>query len=97
LNEGLYRDGQDALRHHNYKLAAELFQKAVDQGIVPALAELGRLYDKGRGVTKNSNKAAELYQKAANQGDPGGQAGLGRLYAEGKAMPQDTAKALDLC
>jgi hypothetical protein len=49
--------------------AAELYEKAADQGNVRAQYNLGVLYESGQGVPKDLGKAAELYQKAANQGD----------------------------
>ena len=49
--------------------AAELYQKAADQGNAKAQMNLGWLYENGQGVPKDLGKAAELYQKAADQGD----------------------------
>ena len=48
--------------------AAELYQKAADQGYAVAQFDLGGVYESGDGVPKDLGKAAELYQKAANQG-----------------------------
>jgi len=48
--------------------AAELYQKAADQGDPFAQDNLGMLYENGQGVPKDLGRAAELYQRAANQG-----------------------------
>ena len=49
--------------------AAELFQKAADQGYPNAQYELGVSYRDGEGVPKDLGKAAELFKKAVDQGD----------------------------
>jgi TPR repeat protein len=49
--------------------AADLYQKAADQGNAYAQNELGWLYEYGEGVPEDFKKARELYQKAASQGD----------------------------
>jgi TPR repeat protein len=48
--------------------AAELYQRAADQGRAFAQNNLGRLYETGQGVPKDLEKATELYQRAANHG-----------------------------
>jgi TPR repeat protein len=52
----------------NLGKAAQLWQKAADQGNAVAQFNLGQLYQYGEGVPKDLGKAAELYKKAANQG-----------------------------
>ena len=64
----------------DFAKAAELYQKAANQGFAVAQNSLGELYEKGLGVTKDSGKATELYQKAADQGNAQAQNNLGRLY-----------------
>ena len=59
--------------------AAELFQKAADQGEDAGLNSLGELYEKGEGVPKDLHKARELYQKAADHGSEPAIANLKRL------------------
>ena len=48
--------------------AAELYQKAADQGNAVAQINLGSLYENGEGVPKDLGKAAELYQKSGRPG-----------------------------
>ena len=75
--------------------AAELYQKAADQGLDRAQFNLGRLYEYGEGVPKDLGKAAELYQKAADQGFDRAQCGLAGFYYFGKAVPKDLGKAAE--
>jgi hypothetical protein len=76
--------------------AAELYQKAADQGYADARFRLGRLYHRGEGVPKDLGKAAELYQKAADQGNALAQNNLGLLYDRGEGVPKDLGKAAEL-
>jgi TPR repeat protein len=76
--------------------AAELYQKAADQGDPNAETNLGWLYHEGKGVPQDYHKAVELFQKAADQGYAVGQAYLASAYADGKGVPRDYSKAIDL-
>lgn len=70
-------------------------QKALaDQGNVKAMYDVGKLYERGRGVKKDISKAAEFFQKSANSGYPSAQARLGILYFEGRGVKQNYKKAL---
>ncbi len=76
--------------------AAELFQKAADQGDLKAQYNLGVCYASGEGVPKDLGKAAELFQKAADQGYPKAQYELGMSYRNGEGVPKDLGKAAEL-
>lgn len=65
-------------------------------GNVKAMYDVGKLYERGRGVLKDIKKAAEWYQKAATAGNPSAQARLGILYFEGRGVKQNYKKALKL-
>ena len=92
LNLGwLYQNGQGVPK--DLGKAAELYQKAADQGDGAAL---GWLYQNGQGVPKDLGKAAELYQRAADQGYAFAQNNLGWLYENGQGVPKDLAKAAEL-
>ena len=70
-------------------------QKALaDQGNVKAQYDVGKLYERGRGVKKDIVKAAEFFQKSASAGYPSAQARLGILYFEGRGVEQDYKKAV---
>ena len=77
--------------------AAELLEKAADQGFARAENFLGLLYQKGQGVPKNPGKAADLFRKAANQGYADAQDHLGVAYANGDGVPKDLGKAVLYC
>lgn len=67
-----------------------------NQGNIKAMYDVGKLYERGRGVIKNSTKAAEFFQKAASAGNPSAQARLAVLYFEGRGVKQNYKKALSL-
>ena len=90
----LYQNGQGVPK--DLVKAAELYQKAADQGNAAARNNLGLLYQNGQGVPKDLRKAAELYQKAANQGNAAAQNNLGWLYENGQGVPKDLKKAAEL-
>ncbi|WP_080701747.1 SEL1-like repeat protein [Snodgrassella communis] len=50
----------------NYEKAAEYFQLATDQGEAAAQANLGYLYDTGKGVREDYIKSHEYYLLAAD-------------------------------
>jgi tetratricopeptide (TPR) repeat protein len=92
-----YMDKSAVERLHMAKRkAAELYQKAADQGDPNAETNLGWLYHEGKGVPQDYHKAVELFQKAADQGYAVGQAYLASAYADGKGVPRDYSKAVDL-
>lgn len=66
------------------------------QGNVKAMYDVGKLYERGRGVIKDMGKAAEFFQKSASGGNPSAQARLGILYFEGRGVKQNYKKALSL-
>ena len=90
----LYEDGLGV--SEDLEKAAEVFQKAADQGYASAQNNLGVLYENGRGVPQDFGKAAELYQKAADQGHASAQHNLGFLYQTGHGVTTDFGKAAEL-
>jgi hypothetical protein len=52
----------------NPSIAAEFYQKAVDEGDLEAHFKLGKMYEKGIGVMHDNNKAQDLYRIAALKG-----------------------------
>jgi len=67
-----------------------------NEGKIQAMYDVGKLYQRGRGVNRNINKAAEWFKKAAATGHAGAQARLGILYFEGRGVKQNYQKALKL-
>jgi len=70
--------------------------KLAEQGNVKAMYDVGKLYQRGRGVNKDITKAAEWFQNASTGGYAAAQARLGILYFEGRGVKQSYKKALKL-
>ena len=56
--------------------AFQLFHKAAEANVAPAMKNLSNLYELGVGTTKDAGKALEWLRKAAKSGDPSAQVGL---------------------
>jgi len=65
-----------------------------EQGNAEAQFNLGRLYDRGRGVPKDKQEAVRWYRRAAMQGDTFAQNALGDSYWEGMGVPKDDREAV---
>ena len=61
----------------------ELLRDAAEKGCVPAMVQLGFLYEEGRYVRKNYDHALHWFTLAANAVDPVGQTLLGGFYHSG--------------
>lgn len=77
----------------DYKIAADWYRKAAEQGSVPGQLHLAALYRDGKGVVRDMVQAAEWYSKAAEQGDTDAQATLGVLYSIGQGVPHNDVEA----
>ncbi|MBT4034727.1 MAG: hypothetical protein HOE61_08240 [Candidatus Marinimicrobia bacterium] len=78
----------------DYKIAADYFRKAAEQGLDSAQFSLAMMYDNGFGVSKNLKQAHQWLLKAAKQGHAKSQSNLGLMYKDGRGIPQDYAAAL---
>ncbi|MCX7293567.1 DUF3857 domain-containing protein [Janthinobacterium sp.] len=78
-------------------LAATLYQKAADGGVLLALNNLGDMYEKGHGVPQDYVKAYSLYQKAASKGLGLSLISLSELYEKGLGVQADPALAYAYC
>lgn len=74
--------------------AAFWFQKAADQGSAMALADLGVLYAKGQGVTRDLARAMTYLAQAAAEGVAAAQYNLAEAFAKGDGITPDDAQAL---
>jgi TPR repeat protein len=90
LSRGLqaYEDG-------DYATALAEWRPLAWQGNAAAQYGLGRMYDRGYGVTADPAQAAGWYRRAAEQGAFPAQHALGVLYAAGRGVPMDHASAAD--
>eukprot|EP01091_Cochliopodium_minus_P007015 TRINITY_DN16958_c0_g1_i1.p1 TRINITY_DN16958_c0_g1~~TRINITY_DN16958_c0_g1_i1.p1 ORF type:complete len:461 (+),score=146.00 TRINITY_DN16958_c0_g1_i1:32-1414(+) len=74
----------------------EYLKIASEFGSPDAKRELGLIYEKGTGVTKDFKEAARLYQEAIESGDFSCYKYLAHLYDTGEGVDKDTKKSLDL-
>jgi hypothetical protein len=89
MNRGPVND----TNHINYAEAAKWLHKAADQDFVPAMNNLGVLYQMGWGVDKNLEEAVRWYRTAAEKGEPKAQANLGLMYQDGSGVGADLVQA----
>src|SRR5437667_1615236 len=73
-----------------------LQRREADAGNARAMANLGFMYESGRGgLTKDDAEAVRWYRKGAEAGDPGAMNNLGAMYAAGRGgLAQDGAEAV---
>ena len=64
-----------------------------EQGNAEAQYRVGRLYERGEGVSLEDSRAAHWYGLAAKQGHVEAQTNLGYLYATGRGVPKDRSQA----
>jgi uncharacterized protein len=67
--------------------------KKAELGDTKAQFQLGLMYAKGEGVTKDKHKALEWCTRSAEQGNPEAQLNLGIIYANGDSVAKDKKKA----
>lgn len=72
----------------NKQQAVVYLLKAAEGGMAAAQIEIGTLYAKGNGVTKNLTQAAEWYRKSAFQGSPKGMWNYGNILKDAKDYDQ---------
>ena len=93
-NAGSFEDAVAAYERKDYVTAVKLFRVAADQGHADAHYNLGRMYDKGQGVTQDYNEAVKWYRLAADLGNAKAQFYLGVMYKDGKGVTQDYNEAV---
>ena len=85
--------GLAAYDQGDYSAALHEFRHLADEGHAAAQYQLGRMYDKGKGVAKDNRRAAGWYQLAADQGIVRAQVELGHMYDAGRGVPTDRTAA----
>ena len=84
-------------KKYSYSEPFNLFTKAAEMGSAPAQFNLAKMYEDGRGASKNEAKALELYKKSASQGWHEAQCMLAGIYRYGLlGISQDIDKAFIL-
>jgi TPR repeat protein len=70
-------------------MAARLYRKAAEGGLVPAQLELARLYMTRKGAQRDYSEAATWFRRAAEQGNPVGENMIGFMYCLGEGVARD--------
>ena len=74
-------------------IAVRMFRQAVESGSPGGAADLARMYERGRGVTRDKAEAERWYRVAAARGDPRGLLLLSDLIADtDRAAARDFAR-----
>jgi len=83
----------NALKEKDYATAFRLFKPLAEQGNPQAQANLGLMYEHGRGVDKDFIEAFKWYRLAAAQGIAWAQTNLGLAYLNGRGTEKDDKEA----
>jgi S1-C subfamily serine protease len=89
-------NGQSAVAMRDRQALAAEFQQwraLARNGDDQAQFRVGKLYDQGKGVSRDPRKAIDWFRSAAAQGNPDAQFYLGLMYAKGRATEKDDAVA----
>ena len=89
----LFQSAVSAYERKNYPVALKIFTELAEQGDADAQFNLGGMYRRGEGVSKDMAQAAAWYRKAAEQGDAKAQFNLGVMYYNGEGVPKDYVQA----
>ncbi len=87
-----YLDDKD---YQDYKKAITYLKKSCDLFSSAGCANLGQMYEKGLGTTKNVKKAFELYDKACGFGSDIGCYNLSIAYQNGTGVKRDIFKSFE--
>jgi TPR repeat protein len=77
----------------DYQEAFQWFSKAAGQGHPDAQVNLGLMYVRGEGVTKNMDEAVKWFRSSAEQGNSVAQYNLGVCYLQGEGVSTDPQEA----
>lgn len=96
-----HADSQDALSNLHFERGTEdghakaryWAELAALQGVVPAQARLGVIYQEGLGVERDPVLAAQWALRAAEAGHPGAQAIIGVAYHTGQGVDADLVES----
>jgi TPR repeat protein len=88
-----YKSARAAMKSGDYAAALRNLKPLAEKGMSMAQHDLGVLYSKGQGVTRNDAVAARWFQKAAEGGHTNAKYLLGTMYFRGRGVPQDLVAA----
>lgn len=89
VHAGTFEDGMAAFEAREYQKALSLWRTLAEQGDVASQINIGEMYAKGLGLTKNITEALMWFKKAAAQGSAKAEFSLGEIYAYGHGIPVD--------
>lgn len=89
-----FDDAARALQSGNYNKAFEILEPMAREGNVNAQYNLGRMYAKGKGVSRDFAKAVHWFRKAADQGYVSAQYNLGVMYDNGQGVDKSYTDAI---
>jgi TPR repeat protein len=92
-NAAPFDDAFAAYKRGDYAQALKIFRPLAAQGDASAQYNLGIMYGKGQGVTRNYQEALKWWRLAAAQGNAVAQSNLGVMYDYGQGVIQDYASA----
>ena len=84
---------EQALSDGNYEKALDIWQILSNRGNLIAINNLGFMYERGYGVTRNQKKAVALYKKAAEGGIAVAQFNYGEALFLGNGIKKDYIEA----
>jgi uncharacterized protein len=76
-------------------VAAAWYRRAAEQGYAKAQLNLGQMYLRGRGVSKDYVEALNWIRKAADQGDARAEDALGFMYCKGLITRRTPGSVVD--
>ena len=89
-----FQKGLDAAQKGDFATALKEWKLTAEQGYVSAQSNLGRMYEKGRGVLQDYKTAVKWWKLAAEQGFASAQFNLGFMYGKGQGVPQNYKTAV---
>ena len=78
----------------DYSQAVHWYRKAAEQGVAPAMFNVGVCHENGRGVPQDYCQALQWYRKAAEQGHANGMFKVGLCYSECRGVSLDYSLAV---
>ena len=83
-----YQDGKRAYLQGDYTTALKKFEPLAESGHAESQHYLGLIYEKGRGIAKDTKAAIKWYLKAAQQGNKDARTRLERIYGNRRVTPE---------
>ncbi len=80
----------------DYQAAMTWFKRAATEGYAPAQVGIGKLYERGHGVTRDHHRAVDWFRTATRlSNDAEAHFKIGEAYFRGLGLPQDYGAAME--